>query len=102
MEAEDTVMKDKQIAFAKHPNLAYIFCWNYSAWVEERDKRIARDQAEISFPLGKQEGRKEVVEWIKSQEHLLYAPQGNGEVIDHGILLRPGKLEAQLKKWGII
>ena len=56
-------------------------------------------QAEISFKAGQGDtdfifqrghkaGIKEVVEWIREQEHLLYIPPDNEEPIDNGIILR--------------
>ena len=71
---EDTVMKDKQIVIAKQPNFAYMSCSDYSVWVEERDKRLAKAQAKDTWPIaskagedkGKQEGREEEYKrWVK-------------------------------------
>ena len=49
---------------------------------------IRAEQAEISFKAGVEQGRKEVVEWLRSGDTYL----GYSAVV---------KLQAQLKKWGI-
>lgn len=80
MEAKDTAMKDKVILqrLGGHWENFLVPVWRQS---------LLEAQAEISFRAG----RKEVVDWVKSQ--------GLNDVNSYDVY--PEELEAQLKEWGI-
>jgi len=87
MEAKDTVMsKEEQTKInSDMPS---------DAKYGEVFQSIAKAQAEITGRIMKQEGIKEMVEWVKEYDRLnnlfLYTPRTFKE-----------KWQAQLKKWGI-
>ena len=56
-------------------------------------------QAEISFPLGVQQGRKEAVEWLSGCELSTYSE--SNEVVCRDYRVYESEMEAKLKEWGI-
>lgn len=75
---------DKEIALAKHPNLAYASVSDYSVWVEEKDREIAQAQLEVcekeaeekitkanqlGFQAGKDARVREIFEEIEASEY---------------------------------
>ena len=93
MEAKDTVMSKEQIIDIMPSGDSWEdgreLLWDYVSQGSLRN--IATRQAEISFPLGKQEGRREVVEWIWS----------NATDVFKDYLQCSQKWQAYLKEWGI-
>lgn len=92
MEAKDTVLIVKRIAgiAKKHP------VWDGGLFP------FLEAQAEISFPLGIEEGRKlgikEVVDWIENNSGQIYS---NDTRHYHNIGISLTDWQAQLKEWGI-
>ena len=69
MEAKDTLLSPEQrLVLAK--DLQIISLSNKNDDIFEALTSYLLSQAEISFPLGRQEGRKEVVEWL--QEYAIH------------------------------
>lgn len=106
MEAKDTVIDEEEIkrivmiqALAKDER-EFLAHYDMDDGVES-SKTTAKAQAEITFPLGKQEGIREVVEWVKS----------NGGWILNYNTSKPERIwnwsithddwQAKLKEWGI-
>jgi len=76
-EAKDTIMDDTEL-------LKCAVRYEEGVGLIHTPKAVATKQAEISFKTGKQEGRREVVEWINNNYPI-------------GTL----KWQTQLKDWGI-
>ena len=85
MKAEDTVMEVNAIRelFKVHPRIKTVDD------LHGMFKQLAEAQAEISFPLGEVQGRKEVVEWI----------QYHGSISQFINMHHDEEWEAKLKEW---
>ena len=69
-------------------------------YINQREHRNQiKAQAQKSFDTGKQEGRREVVEWI--QRNHQYIGLQHPDAFLAWIQLEPKKWERQLKEWGI-
>lgn len=83
MKAEDTVMSDKQLM-----ELAQVFPEDYGAppyWWLRVNRRVAKEQASLSFKLG----IKEVLDAI------------HYELDSNAFYVNPNEWQARLKDWGI-
>lgn len=101
MEAKDTVMNPKELRAIRER--VRILSPELSADREGDIAQVtAENQAEITFPLGKQEGRKEVVEW--SNEPCILHGDSDAR-IRQGRVLRQGNChecwQAFLKEKGL-
>ena len=111
MEAIDTVMSDQQldgISVTKEEVNAVIEsgCFDgtdKSIAVQEVtaltivfNRKVAKAQAEITFPKGIDKGRKEVWEWVLAhKETSLFNKHGN-------VYIDPEEAEVKLKEWGLL
>ena len=59
---------------------------------------IAEAQAERAFPLGKKEGRREVVEWVKKESSLWDKGYPFTEVVR---VMNEQRWQAKLKEWEV-
>jgi len=95
MEAKDTVMSH-EIMMAEIWDLGFGLegAEGRLPTQKERFDRIAEAQAEISFPAGRLQGIREVVEWINN--HLHESP-----ACSYKWCFGDRVWQAQLKEWGI-
>ena len=93
IEAKDTVMTYKSVEEMVHTS--------DPEWVD-KGRNIAEAQAEISFPLGKQVGIKEVVETDGLiTRHILQDGEGNWSIESWRLKEWSKWRQKQLKEWGI-
>ena len=99
MKAKDTVMKKKKISKVISESEED----NDEFWMPaDATKLVAQAQAEISFPLGKQEGRREVVEYLdKHKGAMVRLVSNGGETIKTTFEINSSEWQAQLKEWGL-
>ncbi len=95
MEAKDTMMGEQELRAecfkTPHEEVGDGYCLKCV-------ELAAQAQAEITWPIAKQAGIKEVVEWIKAQQYECANPE---DMAYKWLLVPPEDWQAKLKEWGL-
>ena len=100
MEANDTVMSKEEI-LTRAIDMGLMGLFTHDAATKALTEHLEH-QAEISFPLGKAEGRKEVVEWFKTKQGAAFAMAYYGKTsAARTFQVDEDEWQAKLKEWGV-